>query len=106
MTAPRVSETGAQALWALYRAGVLTTLGQWAFVDNDGRVKGQTIKSLAVRELAHVVHKPPLRVTSGERVYSSVMQWEATLTRAGQEWIAQQIVKTEGLPTRGKRPTV
>jgi hypothetical protein len=104
--AARVTPNQQQALWAVYRAGTLTTLNQWEYVANDGRVRGQTINGLWTRRLVEARHLPPLRVTADQRIYSSVMQWEATLTRAGQEWIAEQFMKDQGLPTQRRRPKV
>jgi len=106
MTPPRVSDTQAQALWAIYRAGMLTTRNQWAYVETDGRVKAQTIKSLGTRELAYVEILAPLQVCAGERVYSSITQWEATLTYAGELWIAYYMADIEGLPPQRNRRTV
>lgn len=103
---PRVNTTQAHALWAIYRAGMLTTRNQWGYVETDGRAKSQTIISLGNRELASVDVLEPLRVSAGERIYSSITQWEATLTRLGQEWIAEQMVSLEGLPSRKDSATL
>lgn len=106
MIHPRVSPTQDRALWALYRAGTLTTLNQWEYVGNDGRVRGQTMNGLHHRRLADVTRLPDLQVQAGERVFHAAMQWHAELTRAGQEWIAGEFVRIEGLPSPNDPSTV
>lgn len=106
MTHPKLSATQTHAMWAVYRAGRLTTLNQWDYVADTGRVRGQTVNGLAHRRLITAVSLPSWKVSTPERVYSGVSQWEATLTREGEEWIAREFVRTEGLPSQGTRTTV
>ncbi len=106
---PRLTYTQKLAMWAVYRAGHLTTLNQWKYVTDYGRIRTQSIRSLGVGgpELVCYEEYPSLRVTAPDgRVYTSTIQWSAELTQEGQEWIARQMVEIEGLPDPPPRATV
>lgn len=104
---PRFTPTQEHGLWSVYRAGTLTTGNQWEHVRTDGRVKVQSLRSLASQGFVFLEELQPLQVSGANgRVYSSTVQWRAHLTPDGEQWIARQMTEIEGLTTPQPRVTL
>jgi len=103
---PRLTELQERAMWAMLRLG--TVQAHMPVDDNDPPwVVMSTIRALRAKGLVHLEERGRLRVIApGNREMASPLLWDASLTRAGQEWVGARVVEIEGLASPSETATV
>lgn len=103
---PRLTGLQERAMWAMVNLGMVTSSTR---VDDKDPpwIVASTIRSLHRKKLVTLDERGRLGITATEGMaYQSPLIWEARLTRAGQEWVAEHMVVTEGLPSPPPRVMV
>lgn len=102
----RLTDLQERAMWSMLRLG--TVSAHMPVDDADPPwIVVSTIRALHAKGLVRMEERGRMRVMSPDRrQFQSPLLWEATLTRAGEEWLADKTAEIEGLPTNPSGVTV
>jgi hypothetical protein len=96
MTPKKLTPTQERVMWAAYRHGGLnqfTRLGEgphWS----ERYAPVSTVRALGSWGFLQTDIRERMRVHVGDQVHESPHIWEASLTRKGEEWVAQHLANS------------